>query len=105
MKLHKKKWKVTHDMTEPTGFDKKVAILSTFWLNYKEEEDFEDFVEYNDIGLPLSFMIEEDIVKSTPVAEAYINEAWGLLCAALNINEGQSYDSLEDMFMESGAQD
>ncbi len=92
-------------MTDTAGFSKKVFILSEFWLNYRDQEGFEDFVEYNDIGLPLSFMIAEDIVNSTPVAEAYITECWDLLCAALKIDSKQSYDSLEDMFMESGAQE
>jgi hypothetical protein len=74
-------------------------------LNYKDEEDFEDFVAYNDIGLPLAFMIVEDIVLSTTVAEVYVNEAWELLCAALMIDSKEDYDSLEDMFMDAGAQE
>lgn len=80
-------------------------MLSDFWLNYKDEEEFEDFVDYNDIGLPLAFMITEDIVLSTPVAEVYVNEAWELLCAALQVDSKQDYDSLEDMFIDAGAQD
>jgi hypothetical protein len=93
--------------SEPTNisYSKRCFILSDFWLNYKDEEDFEDFVEYNDIGLPLAFMITEDIVKSTTVAEVYVNEAWELLCKALNIDSKQYYDSLEDMFMDAGAQE
>jgi hypothetical protein len=93
--------------SEPTNisYSKRCFILSDFWLNYKDEEDFEDFVAYNDIGLPLAFMITEDIVKSTTVAEVYVNEAWELLCTALKIDSKQDYDSLEDMFMDAGAQE
>ena len=93
--------------SEPTNisYSKRCFILSDFWLNYKNEEDFEDFVAYNDIGLPLAFMITEDIVKSTTVAEVYVNEAWELLCTALKIDSKQDYDSLEDMFMDAGAQE
>ena len=93
--------------SEPTNisYSKRCFILSDFWLNYKDEEDFEDFVAYNDIGLPLAFMITEDIVKSTTVAEVYVNEAWELLCKALNVDSKQDYDSLEDMFMDAGAQE
>jgi hypothetical protein len=86
-------------------YSKKCLILSDFWLNYKDEEDFEDFVAYNDIGLPLAFMIAEDIVVSNPVAEVYVNEAWELLCSALNVDSKQDYDSLEDMFIDAGAQE
>lgn len=86
-------------------YSKKCFLLSDFWLNYKNEAEFEDFVDYNDIGLPLAFMITEDIVLSTPVAEVYVNEAWELLCAALQVDSKQDYDSLEDMFIDAGAQD
>lgn len=93
--------------SEPTTipYSKKCLLLGDFWLNYKDEEGFEDFVEYNDIGLPLAFMISEDIVMSTPVAEVYVNEAWELLCAAMNVDSKQDYDSLEDMFIDAGAQE
>ena len=86
-------------------YSKKCLILSDFWLNYKDEEDFDDFVAYNDIGLPLAFMIAEDIVVSNPVAEVYVNEAWELLCSALNVDSKKDYDSLEDMFIDAGAQE
>ena len=86
-------------------YSKKCLLLADFWLNYKDEEGFEDFVEYNDIGLPLAFMITEDIVLSTPIAEVYVNEAWELLCAALNLDSKQDYDVLEDMFLDAGAQE
>ena len=93
--------------SEPTTipYSKKCFLLGDFWLNYKDEEGFEDFVEYNDIGLPLAFMISEDIVLSTTVAEIYVNEAWELLCAALNVDSKQDYDVLEDMFLDAGAQE
>lgn len=93
--------------SEPTNtpYSRKCFILGDFWLNYKDEEDFEDFVAYNDIGLPLAFMIAEDIVESSTVGEVYVNEAWELLCAAMQIDSKQSYDSLEDMFIEAGAQE
>jgi hypothetical protein len=86
-------------------YSKKCLILADFWLNYKDEEDFEDFVAYNDIGLPLAFMITEDIVLSTTTAEVYVNEAWELLCSAMNVDSKQDYDSLEDMFIDAGAQE
>jgi hypothetical protein len=82
-------------------FKKKCAILNELWSNYRHDEDFEDFVEYNDLGLPLAAMIDEEIVVSTPRAEIYINETFDLLIAALEIEE-QDYDSLDAMFFEAG---
>jgi hypothetical protein len=88
--------------TPITDFSKRCEILDKFWMEYREEETFESYVEYNDLALPLAFAINEDIVKSTPIAEAYVNEAWELLCEVLEIDKDKFYESLEDMFVESG---
>ena len=90
--------------SEPTNtpYSSKCMILSEFWLNYRDEEGFEDFIEYNDLALPLSFAIAENIIESTPVAEIYILEGWELLCNALGLDSKQNYQTLEDMFLEAG---
>lgn len=82
-------------------FKKKCQILNQLWSNYRYDEDFEDFVEYNDLGLPLAAMIDEEIVDPTPRAEIYVDETWDLLIAALDIEE-QDYNSLDEMFFEAG---
>lgn len=88
--------------SEPTNtdFSKRCDLLNRFWMEFREEEAFESYFEYNDIGVPLAFAISEGIVKSTDQSAAYINEAYDLLCETLNI-EIKTYDSLEDMMMEA----
>ena len=85
-------------------FKVKCSILNQLWSDYRYDEDFQDFVEYNDIGLPLASFIDEGLVDSTPRAEIYIGETFDLLVAALDI-EDQDYDSLEAMFFEAGRVD
>lgn len=82
-------------------FKIKCEILNQLWSDYRYDEDFEDFVEYNDIGLPLASFIDEGLVDTTPRAEIYIGETFDLLVAALDI-EDKDYDSLEAMFFEAG---
>lgn len=90
--------------SEPTStpYSKKCEILSTFWMNYRDQEGFEDFIEYNDLALPLAFAIAENIVESTQVAEVYILESWELMCSALGLDSKLNYESLDDMFLEAG---
>lgn len=83
-----------------TNFLSKCDILAELWLDYRAEEDFTDFIEYNDLGLPLAFAISQDIIKSTPRAEGYINEAYDLFLAALEMEDGE-FDTLDDVFMNS----
>lgn len=79
-----------------TPFGSRCVILSDLWLNYKEDITFRDFIQYNDLGLPLAFVISEDIVETTPMAEQYINEAWELFVDGLEI-EDTGFDTLDQM--------
>jgi hypothetical protein len=82
-------------------FKKKCNILNQVWSDYRFEEEFEDFISYNDLGLPLATLIDEEIVSTTPRAEVYVEETFILLLHALGIEE-KDYDSLEAMFFEAG---
>lgn len=77
------------------------SILTEIWTDYKYDDEFKDFIEYNDLGLPLAVVINEDIVSLTPRAQVYIEETWILLLHALGI-EDKEYDSLGAMFFEAG---
>ena len=79
-----------------TTFENKCIILSDIWLNYRNDEQFEDFIEYNDMGLPLAYAISEGIVKSTELAESFVNEAFDLLISAVDV-EDTGFDSLDDL--------
>ena len=83
-------------------FNQKCEMLAELWSSYKSDIKFADFFEYNDLGLPLAFMIQEKIVKKTPAAEVYINQTFELLHQALGlgpVDENWDYDyaNLEDM--------
>lgn len=80
-----------------TPYDIKYAILSDLWTQYKTDKEFADFFEYNDLGLPLAFMIEQKIVESTPVAQVYIEETFELLCESLGLDSDDEYESIEEM--------
>ena len=80
-----------------TPYDIKYAILSDLWTQYKTDKEFADFFEYNDLGLPLAFMIEQKIVESTPVAQVYIEETFELLVESLGLDSDDEFESIEEM--------
>lgn len=80
-----------------TSFKNKVKILSEIWMDYREDDAFFEFVEYNDVGLPLAYFIHTDIVSSTPKADIYIQESFDLLLASLGLDEDQEFESLDDI--------
>lgn len=89
-------------MTENTSttYSDKLAILADLWLNYRDDVEFEDFVEYNDIGLPLAYAIANDIVISTDISERFVSETFDLLLAGLN-REDTGFETLDDLLSES----
>jgi hypothetical protein len=86
--------------TFPT-FTKKCEILSELWLDYRQDEQFQDFIEYNDIGLPLSYFIEAEIVQATAIAEEYISETFRLFSVALGLDSSKDWQSLNEMLDEA----
>jgi hypothetical protein len=81
---------------EPTTFRTRCQILSQLWMEYRDDTEFQDFIEYNDLGLPLAYAIAEGIVESTDIASNFINEAFDILLSALGL-EDTGYKSLEDL--------
>jgi hypothetical protein len=74
----------------------KAHILAELWLNYRDDEEFLDFVEYNDLGLPLAYMVSNSIVDTNPRAEQFIEETFGLLLSGMGI-EDQDYETLDEI--------
>jgi hypothetical protein len=79
-----------------TPFSKKCEILGELWLKYRSEPEFEDFIDYNDLGLPIAYAIANDIVKSTDLAKSFIEETFDLLLVALGL-EDEDWENLDEM--------
>lgn len=79
-----------------TPFGNICSILGQLWVDYKNDEMFGDFVEYNDLGLPLAFAVAEGIVDINQEVDRYINETWLLLLSGLGL-EDTGFNDLDDM--------
>jgi hypothetical protein len=80
-----------------TSFEDACSILAELWINHREERKFEDFLSYNDLGLPLAFLIDSELVTTTEIANKYIEETWDILLKSLEINEDIGFTCLEDI--------
>lgn len=79
-----------------TPFSNRCDILAELWIAYKGDDEFRDFFEYNDLGLPIAYALSVDVVKTTAKAEAFVNETFDLLLSALEL-EDEGFDSLDDI--------
>jgi hypothetical protein len=79
-----------------TTFENKCAVLSELWLNNRDDEQFEDFIAYNDIGLPLAYILDNDIAEVNETSENFINETFDLLLVLLEI-EDQGFEDFDEV--------
>jgi hypothetical protein len=84
-----------------TTYAAKLEILGQLWLEYRDDEQFSDFVEYCDLGLPLAYSISNSIVETSPMAEQFVNEAFSLLLAGLGIEDDTGFENLEELLDDS----
>jgi len=84
-----------------TDFINKCNILGQFYSQYKEEKDFEDFMEFNDLGLPLAYFVSESLCEVSDDGVRYIGETWNLFIASLEL-EDTGFTNLEEVFIAAG---
>jgi hypothetical protein len=67
-------------------------------MDYREDEEFQDFVEYNDLGLPLAYMVASGIIATaTDKAEDIVNETFDLFLGSMNMKD-TGFETLPDVF-------
>lgn len=80
-----------------TTFSNKCAILSDLWINYKDDEQFADFVEYNDLGLPLAYLIQNNMCVATDEGIRFVEETFDLLIESAEV-EDTGFENLNEVF-------
>jgi hypothetical protein len=82
-------------------FANKAGILGQLWIEFRGDEDFTDFIEYNDLGLPMSYMVAEGLIKECSVTgEALIEETFNMFCELLEITD-EDFDILDEINLGS----
>ena len=80
-----------------TDFTNMCEILGSLYANYKEDEDLKDFIEFNDLGLPLAYFVNEGLAEVSDDGARYITETWQLFLASMDIQD-TGWDSLDQIF-------
>lgn len=80
-----------------TPFSNQVLILAELWMNYRDDEEFKDFIEYNDLGLPLAYGVANNLIESlSDTGITMVGETWDLLLGGLGV-EDTGFEYLEDL--------
>ena len=85
-----------------TDFSKIVDILGELYYKYRDEKngDFSEFIEYNDLGLPLAYFAREGLITMSHDAEKYVIETWNVLMDEINPDEDTDYDNLDEVLAD-----
>jgi hypothetical protein len=80
-----------------TDFTSICNILGKLYSIYKEDEEFKDFIEFNDLGLPLAYFTAENLCEVSDDGARYITETWQLFLASMDLQD-TGWNSLDEMF-------
>lgn len=90
-----------------TPFSNKCDILSQLWLFYREDasknEAWQQFFDYNDVGLPMAYGLAEKLVApgDDGEVERMIDETWVMLCTYIDVDFDGEYETIDDLFAAS----
>lgn len=82
--------------TTTTPFSNQASILAELWMNHRGDEEFRDFIEYNDLGLPLAYAIAENVVAVSDKAKLFVEETFDVFLGGLEIDD-EGFETLEDV--------
>jgi len=85
----------------PTPFPMRCEILADVYLNHRDEEELEDFVVYNDLGLPLAYLIANDLVEPSEKAIEMVDETWDLLLGLYGLSRDSGFEDLDGLASQS----
>lgn len=80
-----------------TDFSNKIKILAELWIDFRDDEQFEDFCDYNDLGLPLAYLVDNGLATANELGNKYIEETFSLFLTVLEIKEDTGFESLEEL--------
>ena len=86
-----------------TTFSSKCEILGSLWMWYKDtdNETWGEFFTWADVGLPLAYVVWQDMATAKPEGKESIEETWVVFCEMISIDPNSKYDSLKSAFEAS----
>ena len=75
----------------------KAEILVQFTQDNLNDELYEDFFDYNDLGIPMAISVMQDLVILTDEGENLLDETWKELCQLFGADPNGEYENIDDL--------
>ena len=80
----------------------KAEIIVRFVSDNLGVDEYRDFFEYNDLGIPLAVALKFDLCTLTDGGIKELNETYSSLCSYVGIDDTYEYKSEEDFMADIG---
>lgn len=80
----------------PTTLENKASILGELWTEHKHDEGFKNYMDYNDLGLPLAYAVSTGILEMNSQVQNYIEDSFSLLLDILQ-KEDEGFEALSEI--------
>jgi hypothetical protein len=78
-------------------FFRKTLILSQVFQNSNEDNGWDTFAEYNDIGLPLAYASYNELAVLNDEGKRYVEETYDMLIIGLGLDKEFDYVDFQDV--------
>ena len=75
----------------------KAEILVQFTQDNFNDEMYEDFFDYNDLGIPMAIALTQEMVILRDSGEKLLEETWIELCQLFNADPNGEYETIDDV--------
>ena len=75
----------------------KAEILVQFTQDEFNSGEYDEFFDYNDLGIPMAIAVTQDMVILTDSGEELLDETWKELCLLFDANPDDEYESIDDL--------
>ena len=76
--------------------DKAEIIIEFVQANF-DDELYDDFFDYNDLGIPLAVALKGGLINLTDDGQKIFDETWADLCEIFGADKNGEYEDFEDL--------
>lgn len=83
-----------------TSLEYKAQIIVEFTQDHLNGGEYEDFFDFNDLGVPLAIAITQEMADLTVSGREVLEQTWSNLCELFDADETLSYESIDELMSE-----
>jgi len=80
--------------------DKASILVEFIQANYSNPR-YNDFFDYNDLGLPLAVAVENELCTLNDKGTEVLNETYDLMLEEYGVDKDKTYETLDDIIEDS----